>query len=60
MVTPKVVDAPDAVAGSGASGSVKFSITPGVAGAFPITASGLNAGTAQSGDLAVGRTLSSR
>jgi hypothetical protein len=54
VVTPKVVDAPAAVAGSGASGSVKFSVTPGVAGAFPITASGLNLGAAQNGDLKVG------
>lgn len=56
-VTPRVVDAPEAVAGSGASGNIKFSVTPGVAGAFPITASGLATGTAQSRSIAVGAQL---
>jgi hypothetical protein len=53
-VTPKVVDAPDAVAGSGASGKIRFSVTPGVAGAFPIRASGLATGTAENRTIAVG------
>lgn len=54
VVTPKVVDAPDTVAGSGASGSIKFAVTPGVAGAFPITASGLATGTAVERTIAAG------
>jgi hypothetical protein len=55
VVTPKVVDAPDAVAGSGASGRIRFAVTPGVAGAFPITASGLATGTAVGRRIAVGQ-----
>jgi hypothetical protein len=47
VVTPKVVDAPAEVTGSGASGSINYSITPGVSGAFPIKAFGLSSGTAQ-------------
>ena len=54
VVTPKVVDAPAAVAGSGSSGSIKYTITPGVSGAFPITASGLATGTAENRTIAVG------
>jgi hypothetical protein len=47
VVTPSVVDAPDEVSGVGASGRISYTVTPGVAGSFPITASGLVAGTAQ-------------
>ena len=39
---PRWLDAPGEVAGAGASGSIRYSVTPGVSGAFPITASGLS------------------
>lgn len=45
-VTPKVLDAPGAVSGSGASGEVKFDVTPGVNGSFPIVGHGLATGAA--------------
>lgn len=54
-VTPKVVDAPEQVSGSGASGSIRYTITPGISGPFPITASGLASGEAQSRDLPAGQ-----
>jgi hypothetical protein len=53
-VTPKVVDAPVEVSGSGASGRVSYSVTPGVSGPFPIKASGLVAGDAQTADKGAG------
>lgn len=59
-VTPKVVDAPDRVAGSGASGQIEYTITPGVSGAFPITASGLSSGTTSPGTLTPGRQVQYR
>lgn len=53
-VTPKVVNAPDEVTGSGASGTIRYTVTPGVGGAFPIKASGLATGTAQTADKPAG------
>jgi len=55
-VTPKVVDAPKVVSGSGTSGAITYRITPGVSGRFPIVGSGLSAGEAQTGTLAVGES----
>jgi hypothetical protein len=41
-VTPQAADAPDTVTGSGASGSLSYSVKPGLTGSFPITARGLD------------------
>jgi hypothetical protein len=56
VVTPKVVDAPAAVTGSGASGSIRYAIVPGVAGPLTIRGYGLASGAAETGNLAVGAT----
>lgn len=48
-VTPQVVDAPAAVSGLGASGSVSYSVKPGFSGSFPVTARGLAPGDVQPG-----------
>jgi hypothetical protein len=55
-LTPKVVDAPDQVSGSGAHGKITYTITPGVSGAFPIRAYGLEAGKAGTGDKPAGKS----
>jgi subtilisin family serine protease len=51
-VTPRVLDAPERVSGTGASGRVSYRVTPGVSGPFPIRGYGLAAGTAQGSSLA--------
>ena len=56
-VTPKAVAAPAQVAGSGASGSVPFSVTPGVTGSFPVAATGLAQNSRSTGTLNVGQSL---
>jgi hypothetical protein len=48
-VTPRAVDAPATVTGSGAAGSVTYSVKPSSSGAFPITARGLDAADVQQG-----------
>lgn len=53
-VVPKQLSAPAAVTGSGASGAISFTVTPGVSGAFPITAYGLNEGTATTSTISAG------
>jgi hypothetical protein len=50
-VTPQAVDAPDTVTGSGAAGSVDFSVKPGFTGSFPVTARGLAAADVQQGEV---------
>ena len=51
VVTPRAVSAPAEVAGTGATGSVSYQITPGVSGPFPIKGYGLAAGAAQNGNV---------
>ncbi|MHA3704262.1 S8 family peptidase [Jatrophihabitans sp. YIM 134969] len=58
-VTPKAVAAPAQVAGSGASGSKAFTVTPGVTGSFPVTARGLAENTRSTGTLNVGQSIQS-
>ncbi|HEY5822406.1 MAG TPA: S8 family serine peptidase [Propionibacteriaceae bacterium] len=50
-VRPVAVVAPAVVAGTGASGSVGFSITPGLRGSFPLTRLGLAKGEVNTGDV---------
>ena len=50
-VTPQAVDAPAVVRGTGTSGSVAYSLRPGVSGPFPITARGLAAAEVQQGQV---------
>ena len=54
VVTPEAVAAPAEVSGSGASGAITFSVTPGVGGAFPIAASGLSTAATTSGSITIG------
>ena len=56
-VTPKAVAAPALVAGSGVTGSKAFSVTPGVTGSFPVTASGLAVNQSSEGVLNVGQSI---
>jgi hypothetical protein len=56
-VTPTAVAAPDTVTGSGASGQLSYSVTPGVSGAFPIKGHGLNAATVNSGSATAGQQI---
>jgi subtilisin family serine protease len=53
-VTPKVLTAPEVVQGSGGSGTIRYQVTPGVAGRFPIAGFGLAAGTARTGNASTG------
>ena len=48
-VTPQAVDAPTVVRGTGAAGSLGYSVRPGFSGAFPISARGLDAAEVQQG-----------
>lgn len=57
VVTPKAVAAPAQVNGSGASGSVPFSVTPGVTGSFPVKATGLAQNSRSTGTINVGQSL---
>lgn len=50
-VTPQAADAPDTVTGSGASGSVTYSVKAGLTGKFPITSRGLDEGDVAKGDV---------
>jgi hypothetical protein len=54
VVVPEAVAAPDLITGSGASGSISFSVKPGITGSFPVTASGLAGAMLDSGEAAVG------
>jgi len=54
VVVPEAADAPDAVTGSGASGSLSYEVRPGFDGSFPITVHGLATAPAQSGQVAAG------
>ncbi|MDN5771551.1 MAG: S8 family serine peptidase [Microlunatus sp.] len=51
-VTPRELEAPALVAGSGASGKVTLRVRSGVPGAFDVQASGLATGTERTGSLA--------
>ncbi len=53
MVTPRAVDAPAEISGSGASGDVRFRVTPGLSGTFTATATGLMTGPPRGEDLPV-------
>ena len=50
-VTPQAVDAPAVVVGTGASGSLDFSVKPGFTGRFPTTEYGLAAADQQEGEV---------
>jgi hypothetical protein len=58
VVVPQAAEAPNAVRGEGASGSVRFQVKPGFDGSFPITVHGLATAAAQSGNVAQGGTAS--
>ncbi|HEY5979016.1 MAG TPA: S8 family serine peptidase [Microlunatus sp.] len=57
-VTPRTLEAPAQVAGSGSSGQVGFSVTPGESGTFVVNASGLASGDKRGADrpVRVGQT----
>ena len=59
-VTPRELEAPSRVEGTGASGQVRFRVTPGTSGTFTATASGLATGTERSGALTVGQSFAYR
>ena len=56
-VTPRALEAPARVTGSGTSGQVRFAVTSGTTGEFRATASGLATGTPRPGTLVPGRNL---
>jgi subtilisin family serine protease len=56
VVVPEAADAPNAVTGSGASGSLSSEVRPGFDGSFPIKVHGLATAPAQSGEVAKGGT----
>ena len=59
-VTPRALEAPAQVAGTGSSGRVRFRVTPGESGTFTAVASGLATGSPRTGSLTLGQTFAYR